>query len=249
MPTDFDDRSIRKPSSTSSFVSIGMLQIHEESGESLPGRMPSTSSSTNSCKDSTDTSGRLTPITDSRTALMTAIAREDDIEELESDTDQVSVFEEHPKEESTIDTILIDEDSSVVDNCRNANRCTTPKDRRKNLKNASETQNSSDNVKDTSDIIHSGSSKSSKTIDANGMTSPITTPGSDSQITMGWRPVMPGYKDVHHSTGRAVVIQRTLEVNSYDGSLRDSIPAMPKVLAVICFVFNIVTPGIGESDL
>ena len=68
----------------------------------------------------------------------------------------------------------------------------------------------------------------------------------------GWRPVMPGYKAPppasHHPP--TVVIQRTVEVqhltDASDNNLKDSIPDMPKALAVTCLICNILIPGLGK---
>ena len=70
---------------------------------------------------------------------------------------------------------------------------------------------------------------------------PLSSPRLGSSI--GWRPVMPGY----NNKGNTFVLQKQLEANTYDGSLRDSIPIMPTWLAIICFILNIIIPGIGKN--
>lgn len=76
---------------------------------------------------------------------------------------------------------------------------------------------------------------------------PGSRPGSSPRHgpSFGWRPVMPGYKDTGGGHHRSFFFKSTLEVDTYDGSLRDAIPSMPKALAVICLLFNIFLPGTG----
>lgn len=80
---------------------------------------------------------------------------------------------------------------------------------------------------------------------------------SPSQII--WRPVMPGYTattptgPLAYGSGVPVVIQRTIEVHRSveqpDVGLKQAIPAMPMYLAIICLVFNIISPGLGNYTI
>ena len=65
------------------------------------------------------------------------------------------------------------------------------------------------------------------------------------------RPVMPGYlmghpqptvysASVHHNA------RPQEKLTEGDASLRDSIPAMSKPVAITCLVLNIILPGLGE---
>ncbi|XP_063429117.1 uncharacterized protein LOC134711982 [Mytilus trossulus] len=66
------------------------------------------------------------------------------------------------------------------------------------------------------------------------------------QIKGYGRPVLPGYfpPTVHHtSTPRSQSKER--EKEDTESSLRDSIPAMMKPVAIMCLIFNIIIPGLG----
>ncbi len=80
--------------------------------------------------------------------------------------------------------------------------------------------------------------------------SPRSSPKSTPRGVEGWRPVMPGYKPATSSSQTSVVIQRTVEVQHHvtdsDTTLKDSIPAMSRPVAIICLICNILLPGLGE---
>lgn len=59
------------------------------------------------------------------------------------------------------------------------------------------------------------------------------------------RPMMPGYM-MGHQPHQAVAQRSREKLTEGDTSLRDSIPAMSKPLAVTCLIFNILLPGLGE---
>jgi len=50
--------------------------------------------------------------------------------------------------------------------------------------------------------------------------------------------------------GKSVVIRRTVEVErvseELDGTLRQAVPIMPRTLAVMCLVMNVLSPGLGQ---
>ncbi|KAK7465871.1 hypothetical protein BaRGS_00037562, partial [Batillaria attramentaria] len=61
------------------------------------------------------------------------------------------------------------------------------------------------------------------------------------------RPVMPGYLTGHQ---HQVVVPRSRsreKLTEGDTSLRDSIPAMSKPVAITCLVLNVLLPGLGET--
>ncbi|KAL8620266.1 hypothetical protein ACOMHN_064556 [Nucella lapillus] len=68
------------------------------------------------------------------------------------------------------------------------------------------------------------------------------------------RPVMPGYTAAGHPPQAAPQRPTTARESGIgskpltegDASLRDSIPAMKKPVAVVCFVLNVLLPGLGE---
>lgn len=80
-----------------------------------------------------------------------------------------------------------------------------------------------------------------------GGSTPTPSPRLQRKAIKGYgRPVLPGYfpPSVHHSnTTRTQSKERVKE--DTESSLRDSIPAMMKPMAILCLIFNIVIPGLG----
>lgn len=77
--------------------------------------------------------------------------------------------------------------------------------------------------------------------------SPLISPTTPNRE---WRPIAPGYQP---PSSHSVVIHRTVEVQHHqhilvenDSSLKDTIPAMPKAIAIGCLVCNILFPGLGK---
>lgn len=59
------------------------------------------------------------------------------------------------------------------------------------------------------------------------------------------RPIFIGHPTSKPGAHRAAS-KETKESESSDSSLRDSIPAMPKPVAITCLVLNILLPGLGK---
>ncbi|ESO82980.1 hypothetical protein LOTGIDRAFT_169805 [Lottia gigantea] len=83
-----------------------------------------------------------------------------------------------------------------------------------------------------------------------GSTTPSPSPRLQRKQMQGYgRPVLPGYLtgpppiSTHHRSKEEV------HKSEGDKSLRDSIPAMSKPLAVICLICNIILPGLECNDL
>lgn len=64
------------------------------------------------------------------------------------------------------------------------------------------------------------------------------------------RPVMPGYMMGHPHQPVVMHSHRPSreKLTEGDASLRDSIPAMSRPVAVTCLVLNVVLPGMGECQ-
>lgn len=81
-----------------------------------------------------------------------------------------------------------------------------------------------------------------------GGSTPTPSPRLQRKQIKGYgRPVLPGYfpPTVHHtSTPRSQSKER--EKEDTESSLRDSIPAMMKPVAIMCLIFNIIIPGLGR---
>ncbi|VDI60017.1 Hypothetical predicted protein [Mytilus galloprovincialis] len=79
-----------------------------------------------------------------------------------------------------------------------------------------------------------------------GGSTPTPSPRLQRKQIKGYgRPVLPGYfpPTVHHiSTPRSQSKER--EKEDTESSLRDSIPAMMKPVAIMCLIFNIIIPGL-----
>ena len=77
-----------------------------------------------------------------------------------------------------------------------------------------------------------------------GSNTPTPSPRLQRKTGYG-RPVMPGYMTHVHPQ---VLVQRSREkLTEGDITLRDSIPAMSKGVAVTCLVLNIILPGSGTT--
>ena len=75
-----------------------------------------------------------------------------------------------------------------------------------------------------------------------GSNTPTPSPRLQRKTGYG-RPVMPGYMTHVHPQ---ILVQRSREkLTEGDTTLRDSIPAMSKGVAVLCLVLNIIIPGSG----
>ena len=77
------------------------------------------------------------------------------------------------------------------------------------------------------------------------MTGTTGDPEAQTSSAQGWRP--PAGKSAQ--TGALVREDgaQVLEVTEKHGTLYNSIPCMPLPVAILCCIFNIVVPGLGES--
>lgn len=80
-----------------------------------------------------------------------------------------------------------------------------------------------------------------------GGSTPTPSPRLQRKAIKGYgRPVLPGYfpPTVHH-TNISRSHTKEKEKEDPESSLRDSIPAMSKPMAIICLILNILAPGLG----